>query len=81
MYYYLLQSQILFDFGRTFFLLKNYPRYLSTLFTLLYVRLRVKLMSFQVLKIVCEIRKGPLSFSTCIVEALKKHFGSEIIGK
>jgi len=33
----------------------------------------------EVLKIVCEVRKGPLSFSTCIREALKKHFGDEII--
>ncbi|XP_022166625.1 ester hydrolase C11orf54-like [Myzus persicae] len=33
----------------------------------------------EVLKIVCEIRKGPLSFSTCIREALVKHFGDEII--
>ncbi|XP_050056367.1 ester hydrolase C11orf54 homolog [Aphis gossypii] len=33
----------------------------------------------EVLKIVCEIRKGPLSFSTCIREALEKHFGDEII--
>jgi len=33
----------------------------------------------EVLKIVCEVRKGPLSFSTCIREALKKHFGDETI--
>ncbi|XP_022166596.1 ester hydrolase C11orf54 homolog isoform X2 [Myzus persicae] len=33
----------------------------------------------EVLKIVCEIRKGPLNFSTCIREALVKHFGDEII--
>lgn len=33
----------------------------------------------EVLKIVCEVRKGPLSFSMCIREALVKHFGDEII--
>ncbi|KAL5235266.1 hypothetical protein ACI65C_002676 [Semiaphis heraclei] len=33
----------------------------------------------EVLKIVCEVRKGPLNFSTCISEALAKHFGDEII--
>ncbi|NP_001232953.1 uncharacterized protein LOC100572956 [Acyrthosiphon pisum] len=33
----------------------------------------------EVLKIVCEVRKGPLSYSTCIKEALVKHFGNEII--
>ncbi|VVC29291.1 Domain of unknown function DUF1907 [Cinara cedri] len=33
----------------------------------------------KVLKIVCEVRKGPLSFTACVQEALAKSFGSEII--
>lgn len=34
----------------------------------------------KVLKIVCEIRKGPLNFPTCVGQALAKHFGDEVIG-
>jgi len=36
---------------------------------------------FQVLKIVCETRNGPLDFVTSIRQALAKYFGDKPVGK
>jgi hypothetical protein len=39
------------------------------------------LTSFQVLKIVCETRKGPLDFVSSIREALANYYGEETVGE
>lgn len=47
----------------------------------MYVIKQMFLCSFQILRITCETRKGPLDFVTTIRQALAKHFGDKIIGK
>lgn len=39
------------------------------------------LTSFQVLRIVCETRIGPLDFVSSIREALVNHYGNETVGE
>lgn len=38
-------------------------------------------MHFQVLRIVCETRKGPLDFVTSIRNGLANYYGNETVGE